>query len=118
MQNNKIDISVIMPALNEEKNISPAIGNTLKAFDDFKINGEVVVINDGSTDKTEEIILELSKKDKRISLIKHTVPQGIGASFWDGVGSAKGDAVVMLPGDNENDPWETFRYASLLNHVD
>jgi len=118
MATNKIDISVIMPALNEEKNILPAITNTLKAFDDFKINGEVVLINDGSTDKTEEIALDLSKKDERISLIKHSSPQGIGASFWDGVGRAKGDAVVMLPGDNENDPWETFRYVSLLNHVD
>jgi glycosyltransferase involved in cell wall biosynthesis len=118
MVNNKIDISVIMPALNEEKNISLALNNTLKAFDDFKINGEVIVINDGSTDKTEEIIMDLSKKDKRISLIKHSSPQGIGASFWDGMNCAQGDAVVMLPGDNENDPWETFRYASLLNHVD
>jgi len=118
MQNNNIDISVIMPALNEEKNISSAINNTLKAFDDFKINGEVVVINDGSTDKTEEIILDYSKKDKRVGLIKHQSPRGIGASFWEGVGSAKGEAVVMLPGDNENDPWETFRYVGLLNHVD
>ncbi|MFA5337320.1 MAG: glycosyltransferase family 2 protein [Candidatus Omnitrophota bacterium] len=118
MQDNKIDVSVIMPALNEEKNIRPAITNALKAFDEFKINGEIVVVNDGSTDKTEEIILELKEKEKRLNLIKHTTPQGIGASFWDGVGRAKGDAVVMLPGDNENDPWETFRYASLLNHVD
>ncbi|MCK9614348.1 MAG: glycosyltransferase family 2 protein [Candidatus Omnitrophica bacterium] len=116
--NNKIDISVIMPALNEEKNIRPAINNTLKAFDEFKINGEIVVVNDGSDDKTEEIILELKEKEKRLKLIKHTTPRGIGASFWEGVDCASGDAVVMLPGDNENDPWETFRYASLLNHVD
>ncbi len=118
MVNDKINISVIMPALNEEQNISSAILNTLKAFDDFKINGEVIVINDGSTDKTEEIIVNLSKKDKRISLVKHSSPKGIGISFWDGVHGAKGDAVVMLPGDNENDPWETFRYVNLLNHVD
>lgn len=107
-----------MPALNEEKNIYLAVTNTLKAFDEFKINGQIVVVNDGSIDKTEEIILSLSKKDNRISLIKHSTPKGIGASFWDGVEAAAGDAVVMLPGDNENDPWETFRYAGLLNHVD
>jgi glycosyltransferase involved in cell wall biosynthesis len=107
-----------MPALNEEKNISSAISNTLKALDDFKINGEIIVINDGSTDKTQEIILNLKEKDKRINFIKHLSPKGIGASFWDGVHNAKGDAVVMLPGDNENDPWETFRYLSLLDHVD
>lgn len=107
-----------MPALNEEKNISLAATNTLKAFDDFKINGEIVVINDGSNDKTEEIVLDLSKNDNRIRLIKHSTPLGIGASFWGGVDVTAGEAVVMLPGDNENDPWETFRYANLLDHVD
>ncbi len=118
MENNKIAISVIMPALNEEKNISLAVANTLKALDDFEINGEIIVINDGSTDKTEEIVLEITKKDDRVRLVKHASPQGIGASFWQGVDKAGGNAVVMLPGDNENDPWEIFRYYKLLDQVD
>lgn len=111
-------ISVIMPALNEENNIQSAINNTLKSFEDFKINGEIIVINDGSTDKTEDLVSHIMKYDSRIRLIKHDVPKGIGASFWDGVDSAKGDTIVMLPGDNENDPWEIFRYHKLLEHVD
>ena len=51
-------------------------------------------------------------------MIRHDRPKGIGASFWEGVDSAKGDAIVMLPGDNENDPQETLRYYKLLEHVD
>jgi len=43
---------------------------------------------------------------------------GIGASFWDGVNNSNGDIVLMIPGDNENDPFETLRYVSLLDHVD
>ena len=118
MQNNKMDISVIMPALNEEKNISAAIINTLKAFDDSNIKGEIIVVNDGSSDGTKALAQEFSKKDNRVKLLNHDAPQGIGASFHDGVGQAKGQAVVMLPGDNENDPWEIFRYIPLLEHVD
>jgi glycosyltransferase involved in cell wall biosynthesis len=107
-----------MPALNEEKNISLAIANTLKAFSDSKIDGEILVINDGSRDKTKEIASAFAKNDSRIRLFNHDTPKGIGASFHEGVKKAQGEAVVMLPGDNENDPWETFRYANLLDHVD
>jgi glycosyltransferase involved in cell wall biosynthesis len=114
----KFDITVIMPALNEEKNIQDAITNTIKAFGDFAIAGEIIVVNDGSSDRTEELAGLLMKTDDRIKIIKHDKPCGIGASFWDGVDNASGDIVVMLPGDNENDPWEIFRYYKLLEHVD
>ncbi len=118
MENYKMDISIIMPAFNEEKNIPHAINNTLKALDDFKINGEIIVVNDGSTDKTEELLKSAMKKEKRIRLIYHDITQGVGASFWDGVDNAIGEIVLMLPGDNENDPWEILRYWKILEHVD
>ena len=51
-------------------------------------------------------------------MIQHSSPQGIGASFWDGVENAKGEIVSMFPGDNENDPWEILRYYPLLDQVD
>jgi pyruvate dehydrogenase E1 component beta subunit len=112
------DVSVIMPALNEEANIQIAITNTLKAMADCNIRGEIVAVNDGSTDKTEELIQKMAQEDSRIRSIRHERPKGIGASFWDGIDVARGDVIVMLPGDNENDPWEIFRYFKLLEHVD
>lgn len=114
----KVFVSIVMPALNEEKNILAAINNTLKSFDDYGINGEIIVINDGSTDNTRYLVEDLIKKDSRIRLINHDRPQGIGASFWDGVDNSNRDMVTMLPGDNENDPWEILRYRRLLEHVD
>ena len=114
----KLALSVIMPALNEEKSILEAIGETLQAMDDFNIEGEIIVVNDGSTDKTGELVAEAINGDNRITTIHHDTPRGIGASFWDGVDAATGTAVIMLPGDNENDPREIFRYFDLLQHVD
>jgi glycosyltransferase involved in cell wall biosynthesis len=111
-------LSVIMPALNEEKSILEAIGDTLKAMDDFSIEGQIIIVNDGSTDKTGELVAEAMNGDNRITTIHHDTPKGIGASFWDGVDAATGAAVIMLPGDNENDPCEIFRYFDLLQHVD
>jgi dolichol-phosphate mannosyltransferase len=112
------DISVIMPALNEEHNISAAITDTLRALDESSLKGEIVVINDGSRDRTPEIVREQAAKDTRVRLITHDAPRGIGASFWDGVGVARGSAVVMMPGDNETVPSEVLRYYPLLSHVD
>jgi glycosyltransferase involved in cell wall biosynthesis len=111
-------MSIIMPALNEEANIRDAIGDTLTAFDDFGIAGEIVVINDGSTDRTGELVAEVMAAEPRVRVVTHEKPYGIGASFWDGVKHARGEHVVMLPGDNENDPWEILQYHRLLEHVD
>ena len=113
-----IEIKVIMPALNEEKNIQAAIHNTVQALEDYKIKFEIIVVNDGSKDKTGELIEQLTKKDARIRVFPHTITAGIGASFWDGVDNAQGDIVTWIPGDNENNPWEIFRYYKLLEHVD
>lgn len=118
MEENKLDITAVMPALNEEKNISLGLKNILSAFDESSISGEVIVINDGSNDKTEEIVEGFMQSDKRVKLINHDKPKGIGASFWDGVDNARGGSIVLLPGDNEVDPWEIFRYYNLLKHVD
>lgn len=111
-------ISVVMPALNEAENIQAAMSAALKAFDQMSLQGELLVINDGSTDLTAELAGKAAGSDSRVRVLNHETPQGIGASFWDGVDNASGDAVVMLPGDNENDPEEIFRYCGLLDHVD
>ena len=111
-------LSIIMPALNEERNIEAAVHSSLKALNDLQIKGELIVVNDGSTDKTGELTAALIQEDSRVRMIKHDRPEGIGASFWDGAQSARGTVVVMFPGDNENDPYEALRYFDLLKHVD
>jgi dolichol-phosphate mannosyltransferase len=116
--NKSLSVSIVMPALDEEANVFVAISETLQAFDSYNINGEIIVVNDGSKDKTPEIIEEFCKKDQRVKMISHTSPQGIGASFWDGVDHSMNEAISMLPGDGENNPGEIIRYLNLLNHVD
>lgn len=107
-----------MPALNEEGHIALALQNTLDALDHFGIVGEIVAVNDGSRDRTPQIIEEFMARDSRVRVIHHDRPQGIGASFWEGVDDAAHEIVIMLPGDNENDPWESLQYIGLLEHVD
>jgi len=113
-----VSISIIMPALNEEKHILVAINSSLKAIDKLALDGEIIVVNDGSTDMTKEITEEAMKRDSRIRVINHDVSQGLGKAFWVGVDNMRGNLVCTIPGDNENDAYEILRYHKLLEHVD
>lgn len=118
MESRKITLSVIMPALNEEDNVELAVHSTLSAFEKYNIAGEVVVINDGSTDKTREIVERLCCVKQNVRLINHDTPKGIGYSFWDGVKKVDRDVVVLFPADNEIDPEDTLQYFGLMDKVD
>ncbi|MFH1037510.1 MAG: glycosyltransferase family 2 protein [PVC group bacterium] len=119
-ENNTLDLSIVMPALNEEANIAGAIEHTLEAFFRYGLNGEIIVVNDGSTDETARIAEEIAAREggSRIRMIHHRTPQGLGAAFRDGLAEAEGEAVAFMPGDDENDPGEIVRYYGLLGQVD
>jgi dolichol-phosphate mannosyltransferase len=113
-----LTISVIMPSLNEESNIKRAVENVVYAFETLNISGEIIVVNDGSKDRTEEIVKEMSKKINYLRLISNSEKKGIGASFWNGVLNSKEDVVTMIPGDNECDAYEILRYFPIMQEVD
>ncbi|MBF0171555.1 MAG: glycosyltransferase family 2 protein [Nitrospinae bacterium] len=118
MNNSDYKISVIMPALNEENNIEDAVNNVVGAFKKKGVNGEIVVINDGSSDNTENIVRALMQQHRFIKMIKHENPIGVGTSFWEGVQNASGEIVVFIPGDGENNAYETLQYIDILEHTD
>lgn len=111
-------LSVVMPCLNEQDNVAAAIKRTLDAFAHHGIEGEIVVINDGSTDGTADVVRSLSARYPNVRLIEHERPRGIGFSFWDGVHHARNQFVTMFPGDDENDPDDALLHYYLTRDVD
>ncbi len=122
LQNEKVEslfLSVIIPALNEEKSVEQVILDTLRVFDALSLNAEIILVNDGSTDGTVDIVSgQIKNNPGRISMFQHSRPLGIGASFWNGVRNAKGDIVCLIPADNEIYPGEILRYVKLMQDVD
>ena len=116
----KIDISFLMPALNEEANIADALEHARLAFARYGLKGEIVVVDDGSTDATPRIVAEKIAEEggERIRLIRHSHPQGVGAAFRTGLKEARGEVVAFMPGDDENEPGEILLYYHLLKEVD
>jgi len=107
-----------MPALNEELSLPHAVANVLQVFERFSLEGELIIVNDGSSDRTGEVAVELAGRFSCISVLHHSTPQGIGAAFRDGLHAACGELVVYIPGDGEIDAAEILRYITLMTDVD
>lgn len=116
--NRPTSLTIVVPALNEEHNLEAAITSIVNAISDRGIDWEITLVNDGSTDKTRDIANELANKIPRIKVIHHQRPMGIGYCFREGIESSSKDAITWLPGDNEGDPYDIFKYLPMLEHVD
>jgi len=96
----EIFLSVIIPAYNEEKRIAP----TLLAADGWLskqgFSYEILVVNDGSTDKTKEVVENIARKSGHIKLIDNFQNQGKGAVVKQGMLAAKGKWRLFMDADN------------------
>ena len=111
-------LTVVVPALNEESNLKEAVMGLTNELGKDSIDWEIILVNDGSTDRTADIATELASREPRIKLIHHQKPMGIGRSFWDGIEASNKEGVTWFPGDGENDPHELLKYLHLLEQVD
>jgi len=95
-------ISVIIPIYNEEANIIKLSESILNALSD--IDFEVLFVNDGSTDNSEKIIKSISQKHSNMKLINLRRNYGQTAAMQAGFDHSKGDIVIPMDGDLQNDP--------------
>lgn len=86
-------ISAVIPAYNESRNIE----RVLKVLKDCAFIDEIIVIDDGSTDKTSEVVSNF--EDDRIRLIRHEKNEGKGSAMGSGISAAKSDLLLFLDSD-------------------
>jgi len=94
-------ISVILPAYNEEKNINQMVKGCLAYLNKLKDDYEVVIVNDGSQDKTREISQKIAKRNPKVRLVSHAQNKGYGQSLKDGFKTAKYDYVFFTDSDRQ-----------------
>lgn len=108
-------VSIVVPAFNEEKNLETAIENAVqaaKAAGDIAI--EILIINDGSTDNTREVIEKITAKYFFVRGIHHETNKGFGATFLSGIKAASYEWITLFPGDN---CVSTLTFVNLLKHA-
>ena len=90
-----LDFSIVIPAKNEEQGLA----KTLPKLREMYPGAEVIVVNDGSTDRTVEVCEQAG-----VSVVTHPYSKGNGAAIKSGARAASGDYIVFIDGDGQHDP--------------
>jgi glycosyltransferase involved in cell wall biosynthesis len=107
----KEKVSIIIPAFNEEKIIKEVLNNIGEILSKEEIAGEIIVIDDGSKDKTYDVLLEF--KDK-IKIIRNSVNEGYGASIKQGIKKAEYANILIIDADGT---YPVEKIPELLEHM-
>jgi glycosyltransferase involved in cell wall biosynthesis len=94
-------LSVFFPCFNEEQNVKPLVQSLQKILPKVARQYEIIIVDDGSHDRTHKIARSLAQEDKKISVIHHPTNYGYGASLRSGFAAAKYDWTFFTDGDQQ-----------------
>ncbi len=97
--NNTIDLSIVIPAFNEENRLGRTLKNTLEFFKDLNIAFQIVVVDDGSQDGTTNLVRELMLQNSELSLLSYPKNEGKGYAVKFGVINSSGKKVLIMDAD-------------------
>lgn len=108
--------SVVVPLYNEEESLRPLFNEIKKGFAalNYNIDYEVIFVDDGSTDKSLEIIKELARQDAKVKFISFRKNYGKSAALQTGFKEVTGDVVITMDADLQDDPMEIGNLLSKL----
>lgn len=92
-------LSIIIPAYNEEKRLPPSLRKIYQWLKKQKISSEIIIVDDGSTDGTLEVVRSWQKKIKKLKIITYKTNRGKGYAVKKGVLVSKGDLVIFVDAD-------------------
>ncbi len=111
-------LSIFMPAYNEESNIAATIIDAAKAAKSITSDYEIIVVNDGSDDKTADIVQALAKQNEHLRLINHRQNRGYGAAVKTGLAACRKDWIFFTDSDGQFHYDELGRFAEATSVAD
>ena len=109
------ELSLFLPVLDEEENLRPMHAKIAAALDALGKTAEVIYVDDGSTDKSLEILKEIAADDSRVRVISLRRNYGQTAAMSAGIDASKGEILIPMDADLQNDPADIAR---LLDKLD
>ena len=95
------DISLVIPVYNQAKNVIQTLDRIKKIMNLTKLRYELIVVNDGSTDNTLQLLQREEETDSRVKLFSYDKNEGKGYAVRIGIMNSKGKAVVFIDGDSD-----------------
>ncbi len=99
-----MDLSVAVPVYNEEENVEPLIREIIGVLDPLGKSYEIVVVDDGSQDRTFAALTKLHENQPALKVVRLKRNFGQTAALAAGLAHARGEIVVLMDGDGQNDP--------------
>lgn len=109
------ELSLFLPVLDEEENLRPMHAKITAALDALGKTAEVIYVDDGSTDKSLEVLKELAAADDRVRVISLRRNYGQTAAMSAGIDAARGEILIPMDADLQNDPADISRLLDKLN---
>jgi glycosyltransferase involved in cell wall biosynthesis len=94
-------LSIVLPAHNEEENVASAVAEVSGVAQQLGMDYEIILVNDGSTDRTGEIGRDLAQRVPNFRLVEHHPNRGYGGSLKAGFAAATKDLVAFFPADKQ-----------------
>jgi glycosyltransferase involved in cell wall biosynthesis len=111
-------LSIVLPAYNEEDNILTAIKRSTEVAERLCVDHEVIVVDDGSRDRTADLVREAADADLRVRLVRHGKNRGYGEALRTGFLSARMELVFFTDADNQFDLDELEAFLPWTERVD
>jgi glycosyltransferase involved in cell wall biosynthesis len=96
-----MQLSIVLPCLNEEENIASAVADTDAWMRRRDIEGDIIIVNDGSTDGTVNVLERLQKQYQRLRTVTHTENRGYGAAVRSGCDAASTEWIGFMDSDGQ-----------------
>lgn len=110
--------SLVMPAHNEARNLPKLLEKAYSVLKKTKEKFEIIVVNDNSTDNSDEVLEMLGKKIKELKVVARTKNPGAGFAIREGLSRAKGHVIITMDADLSHDPAEIPIFLKLLKNYD
>lgn len=115
----RISLSIFFPSLNDAKSLPMLVQKATNVAQKVSNDYEIIVINDGSTDDTREVLTKLEKNFPHLRSIHHPINRGYGGALKSGFKAASKEWVFYTDGDGQYDPMElTFLFRQVNDDVD
>ena len=109
------EISLFLPVLDEEENLVPMHAKIAAALAELDRKAEIIFVDDGSTDRSLAILKEIAEKDDRVRVISLRRNYGQTAAMAAGIDAAKGEILIPMDADLQNDPADIKRLLEKLD---
>ena len=114
-EKNNPELSLFLPVLDEEENLRPMHARIAEALNQLGKTAEVIYVDDGSTDKSLEILREIAANDARVRVVSLRRNYGQTAAMSAGIDAARGEILIPMDADLQNDPKDISRLLDKLN---